>query len=268
MDPQREPIPSNEYGVNPHNYKDQKVLEGLSDPGPEDPTEATLSRLRQLGVSFLSPADLNQAHATTTRQEYSTMFLPRAACPSQSIWQDSPDTSLEISSLALKYLDESQLSRLADQHRSEGKASSRKGPDMSVNQSLATKEFLNRYGLLEEEPAASRRNPLRPLENYPNSTPPRNKERPKTHREMMPSVGDTRGHQVVSPLYPPAVVQFRGQAMREGDGGSKNVTCGGNKRTAPAAGHINPLDRTNVAKPEINNRVLDITAIQQQPKLL
>ena len=94
------------------------------------------------------------------------------------------------------------------------------------------------------------------------------RERPIARREIIQSVGQTNAGQVVAPpaasLKPPAV-QIRGQTMPVGGGGNKNIAS---ERNVVAFGHINPADRMTVTKPEINNRVLDITAIQQQPKLL
>lgn len=126
---------------------------------PETPGGSTLSRLRQLGVSFISPQDLDRQCLENSQPsgmvmpkstDCSAMFLPKAACPSQSLWQrDSTDTSLEISSLALKYLDEAQLSRLADRHRGSAVDGLGTSPMLAndVNMSLATQQFLDRHGL-------------------------------------------------------------------------------------------------------------------------
>jgi len=134
----------------------------------EDPARATFNRLRELGISFISPEDLSQPRSqeNCNPQDYSNLFLPRASCPSQSIWRDSPDTSLEISSLALKYLDETQLSSLADKHRTRGQATVRSNSRAENNMSMATQQFLNRHGLDSRE----NRNPLRSLDNSGRTT--------------------------------------------------------------------------------------------------
>ena len=189
--------------------------------------------MRQLGVSFINPEDLERPATTALQsgpgqlqqeQQVSTLFLPRAACPSASVWNQltstatsSPDTSLEISSLALKYLDEAQLSKLAATHHGNNNYMEaataavsqqyhqqqqqkdwqrhKKSSSSDVNMSLATQEFLNRYGLATPSPhydaAAAdnsspklkggdnfggavhrQRRPLTPLQNNNNNAPP------------------------------------------------------------------------------------------------
>ena len=136
----------------------------VNEPESYDPATATFNRLRQLGVSFISSEELSRPRTKDLgSQEYSNMFLPRAASPSKSLWRNSPDTSLEISSLALKYLDETQLSKLADKHRAVERRTltSVTISDNDVNMSMATQEFLNRHGLN----TVGSRNPLRSIDN-------------------------------------------------------------------------------------------------------
>merc|ERR1719319_784003 len=67
-------------------------------PPPVDPAIATLERLRSLGISFISPADLSPANPSTqpSGSKYNSVYLPTASNPSMSIFNGpSPDTSLD-----------------------------------------------------------------------------------------------------------------------------------------------------------------------------
>lgn len=63
----------------------------------------------------------------------------------------SVDLSLEANAIALRYLSDSQLSRLtAGGHRDH--APSRSSPLSPTNMSVATRKYMRKYGLMEEEP--------------------------------------------------------------------------------------------------------------------
>jgi len=266
-----------------------EIREGSSEGGNVDPTAATLARLRQLGVSFINPEDLQTSGERSTRApEYSNLFLPRAASPSQSVWTNSTDTSLEISSLALKYLDESQLSKLADKHRGDA------GERSASNMSLATTEFLRKHGLDQD----TTRNPLRPLDNLTN-TPTRGTTRQRNpldlrrttverFREMKRSNGEGedqrlsagyRGEQV-NEVYAAQRIQFVQTSPPSGGQAalrrSEELPAGTRRRkdpTLPTYADAYDQRPRNIQSnppplPELSNRVLDITAIKNQPKLL
>ena len=84
-------------------------------------TEATWERLRQLGVSFISPGDLAPA-GSVSEQPYNSVWLPQAKQPTLLDIRNTPDSSLAINNLALKYLSDQELSKLATLHnKKEGK---------------------------------------------------------------------------------------------------------------------------------------------------
>ena len=81
-----------------------------------DPQAATWDRLRQLGVSFISPGDLGSA--STSDQGQDTLWLPQARLPASSAQPRlSPDASLAMNDLALKYLTDAELGQLAAVHQ-------------------------------------------------------------------------------------------------------------------------------------------------------
>ena len=81
-----------------------------------DPQAATWDRLRQLGVSFISPGDLGSASASDQGQD--TLWLPQARLPASSAQPRlSPDASLAMNDLALKYLTDAELGQLAAVHQ-------------------------------------------------------------------------------------------------------------------------------------------------------
>ena len=63
-----------------------------------DQQAATWDRLRQLGVSFISPGDLGSA---STGQD--TLWLPQARVPDSQPRLHTPDASLAMNDFALKY---------------------------------------------------------------------------------------------------------------------------------------------------------------------
>ena len=96
--------------------KSEEVKEEVARP---DPTLATWDRLKQLGVSFISAGDLTPAGQLDTTaaacQPFNSIWLPQAKLPLLS--SSSPDTSLAINNLALKYLSDAELSKLAALHQ-------------------------------------------------------------------------------------------------------------------------------------------------------
>ena len=81
-----------------------------------DPQAATWDRLRQLGVSFISPGDLGSASSSDQGQD--TLWLPQARLPASSAQPRlSPDASLAMNDLALKYLTDAELGQLAAVHQ-------------------------------------------------------------------------------------------------------------------------------------------------------
>ena len=81
-----------------------------------DQQAATWDRLRQLGVSFISPGDLGSA---STGQD--TLWLPQARVPDSQPRLHTPDASLAMNDLALKYLTDAELGQLAVVHQPKDK---------------------------------------------------------------------------------------------------------------------------------------------------
>ena len=266
----------------------------IHDPESLDPAAATFNRLRQLGVSFISPEELSRPRTLDSgSQEYSNMFLPRAASPSKSLWRNSPDTSLEISSLALKYLDEAQLSKLAYKHRAVEKINSTSVTisDNDVNMSMATQEFLNRHGLN----TAAARNPLRSIDNVSRNQPQVNgKQVIELRKELLRESTENRyrvqenmeyrtyqqtqtgnQHQSDQHLYQqvdyterscPGLVNSLGPRANQYQTQPRR-----NVRLSEPGYDSTPTSSKNTFRapsPGLTNRVLDIAAIRQQPKLL
>ena len=69
-----------------------------------DQQAGTWDRLRQLGVSFISPGDLGSA---STGQD--TLWLPQARVPDSQPRLHTPDASLAMNDFALKYLTDAEL---------------------------------------------------------------------------------------------------------------------------------------------------------------
>ncbi len=220
-----------------------------------DPAAATLARLRQLGVSFISAEDLRPATAPQPpgqgHHPYNSIFLPRAACPGQSVWSNnddgpSPDSSLEMNSLALKYLNDAQLSRLAEQHRinsaatrGEGGGVAGSGGGGGVDMSFATQEFLKRHGLAQV--GDSQRQPLRTVANAASEA----------------AATPVGRRTVAAPLRHQQLAAQKTQAASQMATGVQSPFFVHQQRLQPPP-----------PRPEISNRILDITAIRQQPKLL
>merc|ERR1719447_1752517 len=114
-----------------------------SAPTLPNPRVATLARLKEMGVSFIN--------SSPDQNSEQSVFLPKAQLPSQSVFQGaSTDSSLDISSLALKYLDDDQLNNLALKHQGEQKKQVRwdeQGQTRGTELSMASHQFLARHGL-------------------------------------------------------------------------------------------------------------------------
>ncbi|XP_047192840.1 SCL-interrupting locus protein homolog [Scophthalmus maximus] len=130
---------------------------------------ATLRQLQQLGVD-MDQEDLTESERNRVRTVESTSTLasinPAAVLSRLSVSNptvsslfpggSSVDLSLEANAIALRYLSDSQLSRLAVGGHTprRGPASSSSSTDFLLspsNMSLATRKYMRRYGLIEEE---------------------------------------------------------------------------------------------------------------------
>jgi len=144
-----------------------------------------------------------------------------------------------MNSLALKYLNDAQLSRLAEQHRinsaatrGEGGGETGKGGGGGgVDMSFATQEFLKRHGLAQA--GDSQRPPLRTVANAAG--------------EAATPVGRRT---VAAPLRQQLAAQKTHAA---------NQTANG----VPSPFFIHQQRLQPTPRPEISNRILDITAIRQ-----
>ncbi|GAA6226271.1 SCL-interrupting locus protein [Lates japonicus] len=137
-------------------------------PGGDPVIKATLRQLQQLGVD-VDKKDLTESDRDRVRTVESVSTLasinPAAVVSRLSVSDSDPtvsslfpgasvDLSLEANAIALRYLSDSQLSRL-----SLGGHTPRPGPTPSSadsllspsNMSLATRKYMRRYGLIEEE---------------------------------------------------------------------------------------------------------------------
>ncbi|XP_068449013.1 SCL-interrupting locus protein homolog [Clinocottus analis] len=140
--------------------------------GGDPVLRATVKQLQQLGVQ-VEPAGLTESERRVqqTVQSSSTLASINPAAvlsrlsvtePTASVLvpegsvlvpEGSVDLSLEANAIALRYLSDSQLSRLC----LGGPAPSRPGPAQNhsllspSNMSLATRKYMRRYGLIEEE---------------------------------------------------------------------------------------------------------------------
>ncbi|XP_032426955.1 SCL-interrupting locus protein homolog [Xiphophorus hellerii] len=130
-------------------------------PDGDAVTRATLRRLQQLGVAVdtenLTESDKNRIRAVETASTLATIN-PAAVVSRLTVSEatgsglfagGSVDLSLEANAIALRYLSQSQLSRLSlGGHAPSGCGDSLLSPS---NMSLATRKYMRRYGLIEEE---------------------------------------------------------------------------------------------------------------------
>jgi len=134
----------------PSNLSQDRPPSGRQEGMTAEPSNTeTLERLRQLGVSFISPSDL--APATPAANPYNSIFLPRANLPSTTLTSPSPDTSLAINNLALKYLSDGELAKLAGHHNRQASKMPHNQEERPAEYSLASHQFLARYGLGSEQ---------------------------------------------------------------------------------------------------------------------
>ena len=113
-------VPASVAASAPVGLMEQPGLSKVEEESEDIPnqTEATWQRLRQLGVSFISPGDLAPAGglSLTEQQPYTSAWLPQAKQPTVLDIRNTPDSSLAINNLALKYLSDQELSKLATLH--------------------------------------------------------------------------------------------------------------------------------------------------------
>ncbi|XP_014899253.1 SCL-interrupting locus protein homolog isoform X1 [Poecilia latipinna] len=136
-------------------------------PDSDTVTRATLRQLQQLGVTVdtenLTELDKNRIRAVETASTLATID-PAAVVSrlsvSEAIGSDlfaggSVDLSLEANAIALRYLSQSQLSRLSQGGHAPLHGHAPSSCDDSLlspsNMSLATRKYMRRYGLIEEE---------------------------------------------------------------------------------------------------------------------
>ncbi|XP_054911072.1 SCL-interrupting locus protein homolog isoform X3 [Poeciliopsis prolifica] len=130
-------------------------------PDGDAVTRATLRRLQQLGVAMdtenLTELDKNRIRAVEMASTLATIDpaavvsrLSVSEATGSDLFADgSVDLSLEANAIALRYLSQSQLSRLSlGGHAPSGGGDSLLSPS---NMSLATRKYMRRYGLIEEE---------------------------------------------------------------------------------------------------------------------
>ena len=114
------PAPVSAPASAPVGLMEQPGLSKVEEESEDIPnqTEATWQRLRQLGVSFISPGDLAPAGglSLSEQQPYTSAWLPQAKQPTVLDIRNTPDSSLAINNLALKYLSDQELSKLATLH--------------------------------------------------------------------------------------------------------------------------------------------------------
>jgi len=219
---------------------------------PARSTKDTLERLRQLGVSFISPADLKSSAAPSSLP-YNSVYLPQASMPSTTTFSPSPDTSLAINSLALKYLSDTQLTRLAGHHCRQGNTVADQ-TDKPADYTLASHQFLARHGRGENR---LDRDSTGYAANLGTG-------------HLLQGNGNIR--QCCTPQHGnsqiPNTVQVRPQIHQMNQQSIRNHQFGPTQCPPP-----NPYIHSNTpqprpATPELLDRVLDITAIRLQSKLL
>ncbi|MEQ2190457.1 hypothetical protein XENOCAPTIV_019575 [Xenoophorus captivus] len=133
--------------------QDQKKKEKGS-PEADTVIRATLRRLQQLGVAVdaenLTESDKDRIKAVETARLSVSEPTVSALFPGGSV-----DLSLEANAIALRYLSQSQLSRLSlGGHAPQSipvPSSSSESLLSPSNMSLATRKYMRRYGLIEED---------------------------------------------------------------------------------------------------------------------
>ena len=125
------------------------------DVNVNEPT--VLGRVRQMGISFLQPQDLQKSasdfRGDEQAKDYSLMWYPKAAAP--SILTDPQKTSNEsllLNSAALRYLNDEQLTTVA-KHTHLRREESSKVPksNMPITPAMIKPTELSMYGIPENE---------------------------------------------------------------------------------------------------------------------
>ncbi|KAF7202898.1 SCL-interrupting locus protein homolog isoform X2 [Nothobranchius furzeri] len=139
-----------------------KPLQQKKSANADPVVRATLRQLQQLGVD-VDQKDLMESNRTRAVENASTLAsINPAAVVSRLVVSDltsgallpggSVDLSLEANAIALRYLTDSQLNKLSlGGHAPQHVTSSTDSLLSPSNMSLATRKYMRRYGLIEEE---------------------------------------------------------------------------------------------------------------------
>ena len=281
--------------------KENKIEVVTEEPPRPDPTLATWDRLKQLGVSFISAGDLSpagQLDTTAAGQPFNSIWLPQARLPSLS--SSSPDTSLAINNLALKYLSDAELSKLAALHQRQDNKN--KGMIMEfllitllhncylenvprpTDLSMASQQFLAKYGLQSESvPSQSPQSPgpIRKQETPQQRILSTNQTPSQQNQCYSPAHYQTSPQSSVTNTRPPKAAKSQ-PMLSNGPQLYPRPSPVSYPHNGPVVGHHpngphphqsnHPLPAPHPLNgPAVNQpfeRLLDISAIRQQSKLL
>ncbi|KAM9831464.1 SCL-interrupting locus protein homolog [Neosynchiropus ocellatus] len=182
---EEEPLRRRSLPVTSHSTRRKQQNRNEDDPV----VSATLRRLQQLGVS-VDKEEVSDSDRRIQKTVESTSTLasinPAAVLTRLGVSEPpgsilfpggSVDLSLEANAIALRYLNDAQLSRLSLEGRASAPAAPASSTDSLLspsNMSIATRKYMRRYGLIEEEeeedseeevPETSHRQPLSESQN-------------------------------------------------------------------------------------------------------